>query len=309
MCRSDLDESLVYEFLPRLGGPDAERALRCRRCRGERVRARSVSRVVFAWREGQTPSAIIFFNRSARPPAWATQEDVRHRFPVTMLTNPAVGRTIAIQVEDDARGRRRFSIFEAKIADVNGQVVTQLFYRDQFREQFGGAFGFTVNLPWVRRYYFQELAGQVARIGSTREGLTLAIVDDRGDRVAMTDAQAQSAPVSQRTFQMMFFDPLVVALDPTNTISRRPWTVRVGLLRYLVERQERVVYRDQLLREIWGYPDTPNTRSVDHAIARLRKKIEDNAHNPRFIHTVHGDGYWLTPAGRSGVQPADPRPL
>jgi signal transduction histidine kinase len=183
----------------------------------------------FAWREGQTPSAIIFFNRSARPPAWATQEDVRHRFPVTMLTNPAVGRTIAIQVEDDARRRRRFSIFEAKIADVDCQVVTQLFYRDQFREQLGGAFGFTVNLPWVRRYYFQELTGQVARIGSTREGLTLAIVDERGDRVAMTDAQAQSAPVSQRTFQMMFFDPLVVALDPTNTISRRPWTVRVGL--------------------------------------------------------------------------------
>ena len=81
------------------------------------------------------------------------------------------------------------------------------------------------------------------------------------------------------------------------------------LLRYLVERQERVVYRNELLREIWGYPDTPSTRSVDHAIARLRKKLEDKAHNPRFIHTVHGDGYCLTPAGRSGAQPKDPRPL
>jgi DNA-binding response OmpR family regulator len=33
------------------------------------------------------------------------------------------------------------------------------------------------------------------------------------------------------------------------------------LLRYLVERQGRVVSRHELLREIWGYPDAPTTRS------------------------------------------------
>jgi DNA-binding response OmpR family regulator len=67
-----------------------------------------------------------------------------------------------------------------------------------------------------------------------------------------------------------------------------------GVLRYLAERHERVVYRDELLREIWGYLDVPpTTRSVDHAIARLRKKIEPDPHRPRFIRTVHGDGYVL----------------
>ena len=69
------------------------------------------------------------------------------------------------------------------------------------------------------------------------------------------------------------------------------------LLQYLAERQERVVHRSELLREVWGYLDVPSTRSVDHAIARLRKKIEADARHPRFIHTVHGDGYCLTPAG------------
>lgn len=68
-----------------------------------------------------------------------------------------------------------------------------------------------------------------------------------------------------------------------------------GVLRYLAERQDRVVYRDELLREIWGYLDVPpTTRSVDHAIARLRKKIEPDPHRPRFIRTVHGDGYILS---------------
>jgi DNA-binding response OmpR family regulator len=66
------------------------------------------------------------------------------------------------------------------------------------------------------------------------------------------------------------------------------------VLRYLADRAERVVSRAELLREVWGYPDMPATRSVDHAIARLRKKIEHDPHQPQFIHTVHGDGYCLT---------------
>jgi two-component system response regulator ResD len=71
------------------------------------------------------------------------------------------------------------------------------------------------------------------------------------------------------------------------------------LLRYLTEHAEVVVHRSELLREVWGFPDTPNTRAVDHAIARLRKKIESDPHRPRFIHTVHGDGYSLTPQGHN----------
>jgi DNA-binding response OmpR family regulator len=69
------------------------------------------------------------------------------------------------------------------------------------------------------------------------------------------------------------------------------------LLQYLAERQKHAVYRGELLREVWGYVNAPTTRSVDHAIARLRKKIEPDPHHPTFIHTVHGDGYCLSPDG------------
>jgi two-component system response regulator MtrA len=78
------------------------------------------------------------------------------------------------------------------------------------------------------------------------------------------------------------------------------------LLRYLAERADRVVYRRELLREIWGYSEGPMTRSVDQAIARLRKKIESDPHHPQFIHTVQGDGYLLSPNGRldiAGISP------
>jgi DNA-binding response OmpR family regulator len=70
-----------------------------------------------------------------------------------------------------------------------------------------------------------------------------------------------------------------------------------ALLQFLAEREGRFASRNELLREVWGYPEVPATRSVDHAIARLRKKIEADAAHPRFIHTVYGDGYLLTPSG------------
>lgn len=72
------------------------------------------------------------------------------------------------------------------------------------------------------------------------------------------------------------------------------------MLRYLAEHQGHVVSRDELLNQVWSYSDMPITRSVDHAIARLRKKIEPDPRHPRYIHTVRGDGYCLTPEGREG---------
>ncbi len=74
------------------------------------------------------------------------------------------------------------------------------------------------------------------------------------------------------------------------------------ILQYLAGRPHTIVSRDDLLKAVWGYPDTAATRAVDHAIARLRKKIEEKPHKPRFIHTVHGDGYYLSPDGRSDIQ-------
>jgi len=91
---------------------------------------------------------------------------------------------------------------------------------------------------------------------------------------------------------------------------RRAWTAEheidlthrdLELLHYLAERPNSMVSRNELLRAVWGYPDSANTRAVDHAIARLRKKIEPNPHKPRFIHTVHGDGYYLSIDGGTGV--------
>jgi DNA-binding response OmpR family regulator len=63
------------------------------------------------------------------------------------------------------------------------------------------------------------------------------------------------------------------------------------LLLYLIRHEGKTLSRDQLLKDVWGYPEQPLTRTVDNFIARLRGKLEEQPHQPRHILTVHGIGY------------------
>ena len=87
-----------------------------------------------------------------------------------------------------------------------------------------------------------------------------------------------------------------------------PFTHReFELLSYLAEHRDMVVRRSELLRAVWGYLDTDiSTRTVDFAVARLRRKVEVDHHHPQFIRTAHGDGYCLT--GVSDESTAKRRP-
>lgn len=65
------------------------------------------------------------------------------------------------------------------------------------------------------------------------------------------------------------------------------------LLHYLWDKRNTVVTRDDLLNKIWGYEESPTTRTVDNFIVRLRQKIEKDPERPHIIITVHGIGYKL----------------
>ena len=63
------------------------------------------------------------------------------------------------------------------------------------------------------------------------------------------------------------------------------------LLRYLVAHTGQVVTREQILNQVWGYEESPTTRTIDNFVAKLRQKIEKAPHEPEHILTVHGAGY------------------
>jgi len=67
------------------------------------------------------------------------------------------------------------------------------------------------------------------------------------------------------------------------------------LLKYFVENPERVLSREELLNEVWGYNSYPTTRTVDNQILKLRQKLEPNAAEPHHLQTVYGAGYRFVP--------------
>jgi DNA-binding response OmpR family regulator len=67
------------------------------------------------------------------------------------------------------------------------------------------------------------------------------------------------------------------------------------LLKFMIEHRERVISRDELLNEVWGYQDYPTTRTVDNHILKLRQKLEREPANPVHFLTVHGVGYRFVP--------------
>jgi len=68
-----------------------------------------------------------------------------------------------------------------------------------------------------------------------------------------------------------------------------------GTLAYLVKNVRKVVSRDKLLNEVWGYQNYPSTRTVDNHILQLRVKLEKNPAHPKHFLTVHGSGYRFLP--------------
>jgi DNA-binding response OmpR family regulator len=67
------------------------------------------------------------------------------------------------------------------------------------------------------------------------------------------------------------------------------------ILKYFARNPERVISRDELLNQVWGYDCYPSTRTVDNHIMKLRQKLEKEPMTPVHFKTVHGAGYKFVP--------------
>jgi len=68
-------------------------------------------------------------------------------------------------------------------------------------------------------------------------------------------------------------------------------SLEMDILKYFIAHRGEVVARNDLLDKIWGYESYPTTRTIDNHILKLRKKIEDDPSQPRYILSVYGGGY------------------
>jgi DNA-binding response OmpR family regulator len=100
--------------------------------------------------------------------------------------------------------------------------------------------------------------------------------------------------------------PRAVAFSDTEVDLERRMVTRGGqevhmtpaeynLLIYFLQNPDRPLTRDVILNAVWGYDSTPNTRTVDAHVVKLRQKLEPDAESPRHFLTVHGVGYRFLP--------------
>src|SRR5271154_1317330 len=63
------------------------------------------------------------------------------------------------------------------------------------------------------------------------------------------------------------------------------------LLRYLTDREGRIVPRKEILDQVWRVHEDTDTRAIDNFIVRLRRYIEQDPGQPVHLLTVRGVGY------------------
>jgi DNA-binding response OmpR family regulator len=68
-------------------------------------------------------------------------------------------------------------------------------------------------------------------------------------------------------------------------------SLEVKILKYFIAHRGEVITRETLLDKIWGYERYPSTRTIDNHIMKLRKKLEGDLAEAKYIFSVYGEGY------------------
>jgi DNA-binding response OmpR family regulator len=109
-------------------------------------------------------------------------------------------------------------------------------------------------------------------------------------RTAWQEQQAAPAPADTYTFnhRTIRFDAL--ELVAPNRVTHLT-VMEADLLRYLTEREGKIVSRKDILEQVWRVHEDTDTRAIDNFIVRLRRYIEDDPGDPQHLLTVRGVGY------------------
>jgi DNA-binding response OmpR family regulator len=231
-------------------------------------------------------------------------------------TAPIVNLGLILIVEDDPRMQRTL---ERTFAQEHYQTVIAGDGQsglDLFRSEHPHAVVLDLILPNISG---RELCRQLRQISSETPIIVLSAISEVADKVLLLElgaddyvtkpfspreltARVQAAirrqrrPSQQDTFR--FGECEVDFKKMTVLRAGQPVVLTAHefkLLKFFTENAERVLTRDVLLNEVWGYNFYPTTRTVDNQILKLRQKLEPDPANPKHLLTIYGAGYKLVP--------------
>jgi signal transduction histidine kinase len=182
----------------------------------------------FAWKRGAQNSDAVLFYRADRRPPWAAASNGETVFPVITAHQPEVATEVFGRIAADAARGRDLSFFESTLKGTRCQVIAQLIYSDNYREQLSSVVGFIVNLDWIRQRYFSDLSQQVWNIGhGTEIGLAMQITDSNGILVAGTSGDLSGPLSHRRTFDVVFMESQA-AFPVSSSFTPEKWSVVVS---------------------------------------------------------------------------------
>jgi DNA-binding response OmpR family regulator len=115
---------------------------------------------------------------------------------------------------------------------------------------------------------------------------------------AEEDAEEQPSQVTIGDNVQVDFDRFEVTVgDETTELTR----MEMQLLRYFIEHADRVLSRAQIMSDVWADSGAMSNRSIDNFVMRLRRLIEPNPSEPRYIVSVRGTGYRFVASPEQGT--------
>lgn len=229
---------------------------------------------------------------------------------------PAVSLGTILVIEDDPRMQkvlRRIFAEERYTAVVAGDGKTGL---DMFRREQPLAVVLDLILPNISG---RELCQTLKELSTATPIIVLSAITEVADKVLLLELGADdyvTKPFSPRELMARVQAAIRRQRKPApptiyrfadSEVDFKKMTVRRGgrpvvltahefkVLKFFTENAERVLTRDVLLNEVWGYNFYPTTRTVDNQILKLRQKLEPDPANPKHLLTIYGAGYKFVP--------------
>src|SRR5882672_4630899 len=182
----------------------------------------------FVWRGGQ--QSMLFFSRATRLPRWMPPpQNPTINSPIALAADPPVAGEVRRHVRTSVAAQRRYAVFNTELAGIPYQIIARITYADSLREHLESVSGFTVNLDWVRQWYFADILSEVQP--SASGGLTqdVALVDEHNRTVV--GSSIKGPPIAERAFPLLFMDSSDTESDLSFDVRQALWKLRVSASR------------------------------------------------------------------------------
>ena len=116
-----------------------------------------------------------------------------------------------------------------------------------------------------------------------------------------SETQPEPTPLYTVAGRTISFDDLEIRPAGEDAKTIHLTLMEADLLRYLIDRPNKIVPRKEILENVWHVRDDTDTRAIDNFIVRLRRHLEPDPSKPVHLQTVRGIGYRFVPD--PGTQP------